>query len=209
MTPSHFAQLHLPGPETYPQMAERGPFYQLLAWLYREGGYQSLTEWAEGEHRLSRFTLTKAMAIAQHFSADMAERFGTEKLVSTYRYLQATRREEEAGDALALTFPVQRNGRFASVPFAEATYREIDSSRRRLVASQRSGGEPVPRTLTERVKDLTAALPPAPKGSRRGERVRVERARDGRSMFSFSAIPEEDLPAFIEALRAHLLGSGA
>ena len=40
MTPAHFAQLHLPGPETYPQMAEQGPFYQLLAWLYREGGFQ-------------------------------------------------------------------------------------------------------------------------------------------------------------------------
>src|SRR4051812_13967918 len=80
--------------------------------LYLEGGYASVGEWAEAEHGLARFTLTKAMAIAEHFSADMAERFGTEKLVSTYRYLQATRREEEAGDALALTFPVQRNGRF-------------------------------------------------------------------------------------------------
>ena len=40
LTPAHFAQLQLPGPQTYPQMAERGPFYQLLAWLYREGGFQ-------------------------------------------------------------------------------------------------------------------------------------------------------------------------
>lgn len=39
LTPAHFAQLQLPGPQTYPQMAERGPFYQLLAWLYREGGF--------------------------------------------------------------------------------------------------------------------------------------------------------------------------
>lgn len=39
LTPVHFAQLQLPGPQTYPQMAERGPFYQLLAWLYREGGF--------------------------------------------------------------------------------------------------------------------------------------------------------------------------
>ena len=39
MTPAHFAQLHLPGPDTYPQMAEQGPVYQLLAWLYREGGF--------------------------------------------------------------------------------------------------------------------------------------------------------------------------
>ncbi|OPA96883.1 hypothetical protein BFW87_11220 [Pseudomonas fluorescens] len=39
MTPEHFTQLHLPGPETYQQMAGQGPFYQLLAWLYREEGF--------------------------------------------------------------------------------------------------------------------------------------------------------------------------
>jgi hypothetical protein len=39
LTPAHFAQLHLPGPDTYPQMAGQGPVYQLLAWLYREGGF--------------------------------------------------------------------------------------------------------------------------------------------------------------------------
>ncbi|WP_248748357.1 hypothetical protein [Pseudomonas sp. MWU15-20650] len=39
MTPAHFAQLHLPGPDTYQQMEALGPPYQLLAWLYREGGF--------------------------------------------------------------------------------------------------------------------------------------------------------------------------
>lgn len=38
MTPAHFAQLQLPGPDTYQQMESLGPLYQLLAWLYREGG---------------------------------------------------------------------------------------------------------------------------------------------------------------------------
>ncbi len=40
LTPEHTAQLHLPGPDTYQQMAELGPVYKLLAWLYREGGFQ-------------------------------------------------------------------------------------------------------------------------------------------------------------------------
>lgn len=40
LTPAHIAQLHLPGPDTYQQMAELGPVYRLLAWLYREGGFQ-------------------------------------------------------------------------------------------------------------------------------------------------------------------------
>ncbi len=40
LTPEHIAQLHLPGPDTYQQMAELGPLYRLLAWLYREGGFQ-------------------------------------------------------------------------------------------------------------------------------------------------------------------------
>jgi hypothetical protein len=39
MTPAHFAQLQLPGPDTYQQMESLGPLYQLLAWLYREGGF--------------------------------------------------------------------------------------------------------------------------------------------------------------------------
>ncbi|MGY2399168.1 hypothetical protein [Pseudomonas sp. SDO5271_S396] len=39
MTPEHVAQLHLPGPDTYQQMESLGPAYQLLAWLYREGGF--------------------------------------------------------------------------------------------------------------------------------------------------------------------------
>jgi len=39
MTPAHFAQLHLPGPDTYQQMEPLGPVYRLLAWLYREGGF--------------------------------------------------------------------------------------------------------------------------------------------------------------------------
>ncbi|MGB3124633.1 MAG: hypothetical protein WBB95_12550 [Pseudomonas sp.] len=39
MTPAHFAQLRLPGPDTYSQMAEWGPVYRFLAWLYREGGF--------------------------------------------------------------------------------------------------------------------------------------------------------------------------
>ena len=39
MTPAHFAQLHLPGPDTYQQMESLGPVYKWLAWLYREGGF--------------------------------------------------------------------------------------------------------------------------------------------------------------------------
>ncbi|PRA26995.1 hypothetical protein [Pseudomonas poae] len=39
MTPAHFAQLHLPGPDTYQQMESIGPVYKWLAWLYREGGF--------------------------------------------------------------------------------------------------------------------------------------------------------------------------
>jgi len=39
MTPEHFAQLHLPGPATYQQMAELNPAYRFLAWLYRDNGF--------------------------------------------------------------------------------------------------------------------------------------------------------------------------
>ncbi|NVZ80319.1 hypothetical protein [Pseudomonas yamanorum] len=39
MTPEHFAQLHLPGPATYQQMAALNPAYRFLAWLYRDNGF--------------------------------------------------------------------------------------------------------------------------------------------------------------------------
>lgn len=39
MTPTHFAQLHLPTHDTYQQMAELGPVYRFLAWLYHDNGF--------------------------------------------------------------------------------------------------------------------------------------------------------------------------
>lgn len=173
--------------------------------LYRDGGHADLYTWAETQHGISRNTADKAMAVAEHFGADMAERFGTEKLAATVRYLEATRKVEQAGDALSLTFRVQRGGRFATVPFERATYRDIDEARQLVLKSRAEKPEPLARETVARAEALAAALPPPPRGAGRGERVRVERAGDGRPMFSFRAIPEDELPAFVEALRAHLL----
>ncbi len=62
--------------------------------LYREGGFASVFEWATSRHKTSRRTIEKAMAVAVHFNAEMAERHGTEKLAATVDYLRANRRDE-------------------------------------------------------------------------------------------------------------------
>ena len=40
---------------------------------YREAGFASVFEWAATRHKSSRRTIEKAMAVATHFNAEMAE----------------------------------------------------------------------------------------------------------------------------------------
>ena len=62
----------------------------------------------------------------------------------------------------------------------------------------------IPSGLRKQMGRLADALPPAPKGTSRGERVRLARGKDGQLAVSFQAIPLDDLGAFVELLRVHL-----
>lgn len=166
--------------------------------LYAEDGYTDVWDWVQERHGMSRRTAGKAMEVARHFSAEMAERYGSEKLASTVAYLAATRRSEEVGEATALTFRVRRDGRFRSIPFEAATYRDIDEARALVVdARQKPAPAPEP-ALVERARRIGEVLAALPKG--RGERVTVRRDADGRHRLTFKDVAEDELEAFARAV---------
>ncbi len=163
--------------------------------LYAEDGYEDVWAWARERHGISRRTVTKAMEVARHFSAEMAERWGTEKLSSTLAYLAATRRMEEAGDVSALVIKVRREGRYRSIPFEKASYRDLDEARALVLSDRRAGApEPDP-AMIERALAIEAALPKA-----KGERVTVRRGADGKHRLTFKDIAEDELEAFARAV---------
>jgi len=170
--------------------------------LHDLGDFADVYAWAHAEHSISRPTVAKAMEVATHFNAEMAARWGTEKLVSTVRYLRATKRIEAAGDATSLRFRVWRDGKYKAIPFVDAGYRDIDDARKLVLRSAAKPPTPSDDETARRIREVGAALPPAPPGFGRVERVRVQKASDGRSVFSFHAIPEDDLPALIAGLVA-------
>jgi hypothetical protein len=171
--------------------------------LYREAGFADVYAWAEKEHGVKRTTVDKAMGVARHFSAEMAERHGSEKLSSTLDYLQATRKVEQAGEATALEFRVRREGRFHTVPFEQATYREIDEAKALVLRSRGEKGPPPPDDhALARGRALEAVLGPVPRGTTRGSRVEVTRDAAGNHRYTVKALSDAELVAFARAVLA-------
>ncbi len=163
--------------------------------LHAEGGYPDVWAWVEDRHGVSRRTIGRAVEVARHFSAEMAERYGSQKLASTLAYLATTKRIEEAGDVSALVFRVRRDGRFRSIPFEQASYRDIDEARALVLSSRRPAPEQPDPAIIGRARAIEAALPKA-----RGERVTVRRDADGKHRLTFKDIAEDELEAFARAV---------
>jgi hypothetical protein len=176
--------------------------------LWREDGATSFTEWLETEIDVSRASALRAIAVARHFSVDMAERFGPRKLAATVTYLELTAKDEQPGDVLALDFRVRGpSGAFVSVPFAEASVRQIEEACAEVRAAVRGKAEKarlrdLDADVRERARKLAEVLPAAPKGTVRGDRVAVKKGKDGRMAVSIQGIPVDELDAAIEALRS-------
>ena len=96
-------------------------------------------------------------------------------------------------------------GRWKTIPYPDASYRQIREATR-LVRGAAADVGPVDDTLQTKVKDLVEALPAPPPGTLRGDRVRTKVGKDGRVAVSFHAIPLDALPAFVESLTEHLIG---
>jgi hypothetical protein len=170
--------------------------------LYLAGGYKDVFAWAADRHKAKRTTIEKAMTVATHFSEDMAEREGSEKLASTVRYLETTRRLEAAGDAPALKLRVQREGKFQSIPWTKADYRDIDEATALVERTRNPPPKPVmpDAAAVERANGFAAVLHPASRDVVRGDRVRVARGSDGKLRYDFRAVSEEELATLGQAL---------
>lgn len=175
--------------------------------LWASRGYTSFEHYLEEGVSFSRSTGYKLIRIARQFDAEIAERYGVEKLELGLRYLEATPERERPNDLVLTDLRVRdSNGRFRSVSFHEATPSQIREAIQ-LAAESKLARQQVPETWERLSEELAAALPPPPAGVHRGSRISLKRGSDGRLAVSFHAIAVEDLPAFVaecERLFKHL-----
>lgn len=174
--------------------------------LWEARGYENFEDYLERGVSFSRSTGYKLIRIARHFNAEIAERYGVEKLELGLRYLESTPERERPGDLVAADMRVRgTSGRFRSISFHEATPAQIrdaigllaeGKSRRRL-----------PENLEKRVARVEAALSAPPTGVHRGPRVVLKRGTDGQYAISFHAIALDDLDQFLALVEQHLLGA--
>jgi hypothetical protein len=173
--------------------------------LWAAGRHANFEEYVEKEVAVSRSTAYKLMRVAREFNAQIAERYGVEKLELGLRYLDHTPAEERPGDLLAADLRVRSGrGRYVSVPFHRASVHEIREAIHLLQESS-AAQRRAPASLRKQAEHLEEALPQAPAGASSGRRVRLRRTRDGRVAVTFSAIPVDELEAFLEAVRTHMV----
>lgn len=177
--------------------------------LWQAARFDSFEDYLRRGVDLSRAWAFRLMRVARQFNADIAARYGVEKLDAALAYLAATPREEAPGDLLSAELRLRgEDGRFTLVPFHDATAAQVREAAR-LMRDARRGGRRAhdASAMLDRAKRLATALPEAPKGIGRGERVKVQTGEDGRLALSFSAIPVDRLGEFIallEQVRAEL-----
>jgi hypothetical protein len=74
--------------------------------LWRAGDYNGFEDYLARGVAISRSTAYRFMRIADHFNAEIARRYGPEKLDAAIRYLRATPVEERPGDLTRLSHPL-------------------------------------------------------------------------------------------------------
>jgi hypothetical protein len=174
--------------------------------LWRSGRYDGFEDYLERAVAISRSTAYRFMRIARHFNAAIAERYGPDKLHAALGYLEATPADEQPGDLLAAEIRIREaSGRFETVTLHEATATQIREATA-LLRDARRAGQRIPTKVRRGVERLSEALPPAPKGTGRRDRVRLTRSQDGQLAISFHAIPLDDLEAFLAVVQQHLRG---
>jgi hypothetical protein len=172
--------------------------------LWRAGGFEGFEDYVERALDVSRHTAYKYVRVAHHFNAEIAQRYGIEKLYLGLRYMEASAADERPGDLLAARVRLHDSkGRFIAVPFHQASTRQIREAISE-VEERQSRQRRVPTVFEVRARRLTEALPAPPRGVSK-KRVRLRRTRDGRIVASFSSIPVDELELFLKAVRAHLV----
>jgi hypothetical protein len=175
--------------------------------LWQSRGYRSFEDYLEQGVSFSRSTGYKLIRIARQFNAELAERYGVEKLELGLRYLEATPERERPFDLMETDLRVRdRSGRFRSISFHEATPSQIRDAIH-LMGEARASRRQIPEEWERRISELARALPPAPAGLHRSKRVSIKRGLDGRLALSFHAIALQDLAVFLSECE-RILNSG-
>jgi hypothetical protein len=174
--------------------------------LWEARGYASFEDYLEQGVSFSRSTGYKLIRIARHFNAEIAERYGVEKLELGLRYLESTPVRERPGDLVAADMRVRDpGGRFRAVSFHEATPSQIRDAITLL--SETKSTRRLPEGLQKRVERVERGLTAPPTGVHRGPRVVLKRGSDGQYAVSFHAIALDDLGQFLALVEQHLLGA--
>jgi hypothetical protein len=175
--------------------------------LWQARGYTSFEDYLERGVSFSRSTGYKLIRIARQFNAEIAERYGVEKLELGLRYLESTPERERPGDLVASDMRVRDSGgRFRSVSFHDATPTQIREAIG-LLAETRQQRRRIPDSLEKRVERLASALSAPPTGIHRGPRVVLKRGTDGQIAVTFHAIALADLADFLVEVERHLVGA--
>ena len=175
--------------------------------LWQAGGYASFSDYLERGVDLSRRSARRAVEVTRHFGLDVAERYGFDKLDRGLRYVAVTRKVERPGDLIAADLRLRgANGQFFTVPFHEATSRQVDDATALVLALRDGATRKPPPDLTARVARLNDTLPPPAAGARsRRPRVEVKTNAQGEVSYTFRDIPGADLRAALKAMADALL----
>ena len=162
--------------------------------------HRTFTEYLEERLSISRVSAYKFMRVAENFGAAIAQSYGAEKLVAALSYLEATEMEEAPDEVLNKTVAIREaDGRFISKTLHEATATQIREATHALTHRDSFHTKKYAK-LSRAIKQLERQLPAAPRGTGRGERVRLLRGDDGEVALTFQAIPVDGIKRFIDAL---------
>ena len=163
--------------------------------LWREDDATSLSGWCEDVLAISRRTANRAIALSEHFTQEMAGRFGSRKLAAAIDYIELTGKLEKPGDILALEIRFRGDaGKFTTVKFPKATVKQIEGACTALRESARARAEKEAQAQLEtevraQIEAIEKDLPAAPPGTVRGDRVVAKKASDGTVALAIQGIP--------------------
>ena len=174
--------------------------------LWRAGGYESFTDFLIRGIDCSRASAYRYLRIAEHFNAEIAERYGIDKLRLVLRFMAITPADERPGDVFSAQIRVRgKDGRFQSISVHEANATQLEEGiqlrQARLDQRRRA-----PRALRARAERVSQALPPPPKGIA-ARRVRLRKHPEGQVLASFFSIPLEHVGLLFQAVKSELLGT--
>ena len=174
--------------------------------LWRAGGYESFTDFLNRGIDCSRSSAYRYLRIAEHFNAEIAERYGIDKLRLALRYMALTPASERPGDIFAAQVRLRgKDGRFYSVSVHEASAAQLEAGIA-LELQQMDQRRRPSRLLRARAERVSKALPAPPKGVSK-RRVRLRKHPRGQVLASFFSIPLDQVGVLFQAVERELLST--